>query len=220
MAATAALGVAAASAPTSEPPIRWIEAPTLADLAAAFPKAALDAHSGGNAMLMCRVTATGSLDQCKIAREFPRNLGFGDAALALSSRYRADVSGPNPPQFAGIGIRFDARGPAPPSREVVFDRRKDGAPRLGPVGRYFPDLALRLEVGGKAQIDCRVDDKDRLQDCRFAAEDPSGIGFGYSAMKMAQDGYIKAAPAEAPPSADGYWRFSVVFEPHTLRDTL
>jgi hypothetical protein len=71
--------------------INWLSTPTDAEIQHAFPPKALAEKSGGTAGMTCRVEADGALDDCQLKSEYPKQLGFGDAALSLSSRYRLDA---------------------------------------------------------------------------------------------------------------------------------
>jgi protein TonB len=62
----------------------WLSRPDGAQLAAYYPRRALDREIGGSATLACMVTASGRLDDCHVAAESPAGAGFGEAALKLA----------------------------------------------------------------------------------------------------------------------------------------
>lgn len=66
----------------------WTETPTWAQKAAAYPSAAKLLTIGGWARLKCRVDSMGLLNDCAVAMERPKSLGFGTAALTLAPRFR------------------------------------------------------------------------------------------------------------------------------------
>ncbi len=70
-----------APAPPSPPP-RWVRTLTPKAAATLYPLAARAAKvSEGVGVVDCMISDEGHLFDCRIAREFPANLGFGEAAL-------------------------------------------------------------------------------------------------------------------------------------------
>jgi hypothetical protein len=85
------------SLPTSTPGTRferirgqvtWAARPEGSALGAAYPQRALNSGANGVVQLRCWVQAD-LRPSCQVASEEPRNLGFGQAALSLSQRFRA-----------------------------------------------------------------------------------------------------------------------------------
>jgi protein TonB len=66
----------------------WIHKPSGEDMARVFPKAAARAGLEGGATISCRVTAVGTLAECKVAVESPPGQGFGEAALNLGKLFK------------------------------------------------------------------------------------------------------------------------------------
>jgi TonB family protein len=60
----------------------WLRRPNGEAMMRFFPPAAT--RTGGQAVLHCIVTTSGSLDNCKVTDESPPGSGIGAAALALS----------------------------------------------------------------------------------------------------------------------------------------
>lgn len=90
-------------------------------------------------------------------------------------------------------IAASAQEQAPPQRVPVFKTSQQVA-GLGPPGGYFPDAAARQGVGGYATIDCMIEPSGALRDCKLVKVAPAGWGFDESALRMAKDHYISAAP--------------------------
>ena len=51
-------------------------------------------------------------------------------------------------------------------------------------GRYYPDRAAKMSVGGRAVIRCRVDGDGSLEQCVVIYESPPDQGFGEAALKL------------------------------------
>ena len=69
---------------------RWSQAPSLIEAQAAYPLAAQAFRLSGWAMLQCRVTQVGGLEDCEVVAQGPRRLGFGAAGLKVTGSYRLD----------------------------------------------------------------------------------------------------------------------------------
>lgn len=67
---------------------RWAQEPSLIEGQAAYPLAAQAFRVSGWAMLQCRVTEVGGLEDCAVLAQEPRRLGFGAAGLRVAGSYR------------------------------------------------------------------------------------------------------------------------------------
>jgi hypothetical protein len=65
----------------------WRQVPTGSDFARVFPPNALEHHIEGRAMLYCQIQDDGHV-RCALGEETPQGEGFGNAALALSTRFQ------------------------------------------------------------------------------------------------------------------------------------
>ncbi len=64
---------------------RWISMPDPGRIQGVFPKAAADAGvTHGVGVIDCQVLPDGHLTDCKVSRETPTGVGFGDAALLVA----------------------------------------------------------------------------------------------------------------------------------------
>lgn len=209
------------SAVAQTPAPMWDVVPTLEDALASYPPAARADHSGAAVVMACGHDKLGELHQCQFVSEFPDGHGFGAAALSLSSKYRLNVhSKAMEMRVIQVPLFFPGQGANPPLRLPAFKPSNGRFARLAPAGPYWPELALRVGVGGSAQIDCKVGAGDRLTDCRLINQTPTDINFGAAAMGMASKGWMTAGPKPdgvAEPT-DGYWRFEVVYPRKTLAD--
>lgn len=88
--------------------IEWAELPNSDDMFAAYPQAARNARIVGVAALDCTFQADRRI-ACLVAGEEPRNMGFGQAALSLSRKFRAAPNARDPRIRAGCPFRFPIR---------------------------------------------------------------------------------------------------------------
>ena len=82
----------------------------------------------------------------------------------------------------GAGLTLVLAGVASAAEPPVV-----GSPVIVPVGdlgRYFPDRAARMNIGGSATVRCVVGDDLGARDCIVVGEDPSGFGFGDAAIAI------------------------------------
>lgn len=61
--------------------------------------------------------------------------------------------------------------------------RHDRAEREN-ADRYYPEAAQRAGLSGRAVLDCEVDTKGWLWDCKIVREEPQGVGFGPAALRL------------------------------------
>ena len=78
---------AAPPAPVTTNP-DWLERPSAEDVAALYPKLAMAMSITGRATVACQVDSYGVLEDCRIDSASPTGLGFGEAALALTPKFR------------------------------------------------------------------------------------------------------------------------------------
>jgi TonB family protein len=170
----------------------WSKTPTAEEIEAAYPPAAASDGVEGTAVLLCRRTPVGSLEQCTVTEETPAGRGFGEAALRLA----ANFSGPNGKTLVRASIRFRrgqgrssaqtlADGETMPPRSPPDPPAAKPAPKAAGPTHFYPEAAQRKEVTGAALMICRVQPDESVASCAVARESPPGFGFGEAAIKMA-----------------------------------
>jgi TonB family protein len=97
----------------------WIESPNRTQVIGAIPFLARPLKLAGEVKLRCGVSVIGSLSGCKAIYETPKGFGFSDAAIRLSSYYRAQ---PLPPDLAPKSPTVDlvVRFPEFPTQVPAF----------------------------------------------------------------------------------------------------
>jgi protein TonB len=104
----------------------WDARPTGADVAAVYPRDALNAGLSGRVILMCKTTEAGLLAECSTRGETPAGNGFAEAALKLAPKFKI-----RPTTAEGLSVRtgqvnipivFNAPLAAPSPRPVPTTR--------------------------------------------------------------------------------------------------
>jgi TonB family protein len=73
--------------------LHWAHKPSGRELLDRYPAAALKKGVQGQALLHCRSNAAGRMEDCTVDREQPKDLGFGAAALQLSTSFMMKSTG-------------------------------------------------------------------------------------------------------------------------------
>ncbi len=94
-----------------------------------------------------------------------------------------------------VGPAFSQES-APRAADPIFAPREDSfIGRLGPAGRFYPDIAARDRIiPGEAVIECILHADATLHECRVISETPRRHGFGEAAQRMARAKILLAAP--------------------------
>ncbi|WP_293400249.1 energy transducer TonB [Phenylobacterium sp.] len=115
--------------------------------------------------------------------------------------------------MAPVAARADET-PAPLA--VRFTESPKAYQRLGPVGPYYPEIAVARRTTGSAVIDCDVGRLGALDRCAVVEENPKGVFFGAAALRMAERRWIGADLA-AGAKEGAQARFLVPFEFATMK---
>lgn len=167
--------------------VTWNEAPSLADVAAAYPPAAQATKTAGQATLDCRMKG-GGLTGCRVLFERPKGMGFGAAARKLAPLFRGPAAvGEQSTDGMKLQVPFgftpevlEAKGPS------VGKPTWTGIPDDKAFQAAYPAAALTAGVRtGRARLDCVVAAGGAVDQCKVVAEDPAGLGFGAAAMSLA-----------------------------------
>lgn len=193
LAAVLLLQAASAPPPQRPPPSTsdmpgWSRAPKPEDLTRAYPVEAARVSLAGSAVLECTVGPTGELTACVASEETPAGSGFGEASLAVASKFQMPTKAPSGASTVGRTVRFPiqwmgpVQGQAPPV--VVFD-----------------DSGRRGSVG----FNCRVRDERSLDNCVVVDVKPRGT----SVLSVAAEAIQRT---KAPTSARAGSRLMVLVE--------
>jgi hypothetical protein len=167
----------------------WIATPTAGDVAAAFPKAALGRAATGHVVLRCAFKHDGALQACDTLSEEPKGRGFDQAARGLVKDFKVVNDAKDQRAFNNlrVDVPFDFRDPSQPSpRLEVIDPFWVQRPSAEGAAELFPVAAAKAGYKqGKATVECDVTHQGELSACAVVQEDPAGLGFSDSALKVA-----------------------------------
>ncbi len=179
--AAVAAGLLAPSIAAAQPAHTWAEAPSTADVAAAYPAKARAAGAGGTVDMSCTINRQGHPKSCSVLREQPGNFAFGAAARRLAPLLRVNELNLhdqdvlvavtfNPDILKGAAAVTSPTWTAMPSVEdfqATFPKAENGVNSVRVV------LACTVEAGGA------------LGGCKVDSESPAGQGFGQGALALA-----------------------------------
>jgi TonB family protein len=193
--------------------VRWLDAPTYAQVVAAYPARARSAGVGGHVALNCRFGAAGRFSSCDVISETPSGFGFGGAARSLAWDFVGPtVDAGGTPLIHGttqIAITFAPEmlsSPAPVIGKPLWTHLPDSLA----VAQAFPAAATAAHVGtGHVMLDCGIGAEGRLDDCQVARQDPPGLGFDRAALALAPLFQVSVWTDEGLPTVGG--RISVPF---------
>jgi TonB family protein len=163
----------------------WMQTPTPLQIAEAFPKQASGLDIG-RVVLNCAVTGDGKLAACQVAAETPAARGFGDAAKSLAPDFLAKVPADTGGGASQVTLPITFYPPGAEKidsiTQPVWTRWVD--PKTAKT--LLPAKAIEARVGsGQGVVDCVVDHAGQLTQCQSVEEQPPGLGFGDSAVQVA-----------------------------------
>jgi TonB family protein len=179
IAAVAALCAGAAHAQSAA---TWVEAPSVADVTAAYPAKAKAAGVGGMVNLSCEISHEGRPHNCAAIGEQPSGYGFGFAARKLAEKMRVGETGLSG-QEVRIPVTFDAamaKGEAPTILKPAWAE----LPAATDFQASFPKTANGVNEVRVALV-CAVAAGGALSGCTVDREEPAGQGYGQGALALA-----------------------------------
>lgn len=166
----------------------WAEAPSVADIAAAYPAKARAANVGGSVTLTCQIGHDLHPRDCEAIKETPGLYGFAPVARKLAEKLKAaesDMIGRN----VFIPVTFD---PAVLSAAAMVTKPAWVAlPTAADMNATFPKTENGVN-DVRVVLGCTVTSDGSLGGCAVAQETPAGQGYGAGALALASK--FKMAP--------------------------
>ncbi len=196
-----------------QPVMAWPEAPTYAEVAAAYPAKARAARIGGRATVNCSLDKASRLTSCDTALEEPKGQGFGAAAKVLAKRFRAVSIDRNGKPIAGAMVAVP----------FMFDPAmlSGGEPVVGrPNWVAIPTTDQIVAALGKTDrpgtsrvvLKCIVQEGGGVSACSVESESPSGAGLGQAALTLAPSFRLSTWTEEGLPIVGGTVRIPLRYE--------
>ncbi len=197
-------------------PLAWSQAPSVADLLAAYPPKARDKKAGGRASLDCKFTAAGRLADCRTLAEEPLDMGFARAAKLLADRFQGPTQDAEGQPMGGAHTQLAFAFPAL-ARDT--DTPPIGKPRWTAIPQAR-DLATVLPAQAKAAgvlqasvvLQCSVAADGGLTACAVQAETPGDFGYGQAALTLASRFRVALWTEEGLPTIGGQLRLPIRFD--------
>jgi TonB family protein len=186
----AATSAAAQRAPT------WTEAPSVADVAAAYPAKARAAGASGMVNLSCTLNHEGRPRNCSAIGEKPTGLGFGFAARQLAEKMRTDAPGMDG-QEVGIPVTFDPK--VMNGAATVKTPAWAALPAAEDFQASFPKTANGVN-DVRVTLVCTVAAGGALDGCVVDREEPAGQGYGTGALALAPKFRVGLWSADGEPA--------------------
>jgi len=158
--------------------VAWTEAPSYAEVAAAYPKKAREERKAGRATVACGMSEEGRLRDCSIATSDPRGYGFDLAAKTLAKRFAYPV-GSDADRKATRGvivhlpITFDPAN-LDQASPVVGKPNWAAIPSADMIRAAFKDIKGAATI--RAMLSCVVQPGGALAGCTVASQEPAGAG--------------------------------------------
>jgi TonB family protein len=165
----------------------WTEAPTQAQVAAAYPPKAAAQRLGGYVMLVCAFDKQARPASCSTIQEDPAGAGFGKAARSLVGQFMGPTTRPDGSSVKGLDvqIRFTFSpdvldGKLTASRPFWLE-----TPESDDLLNVFPQVANKAGVkSARVVLTCTVAAGGRLEPCSVESEEPKGYEIGKAMLPV------------------------------------
>jgi TonB family protein len=193
----------------------WLQAPSYADMAAAYPKKAREAHLSGHVTVDCSFTNSGGLSDCTTISEEPKGQGFGAAAHNLARQFRAPAELPlKTLKNADVQLPFSFDATVLTDAKPAIGKPQWAAlPSAQDTAAAF-DAVTKGGVSGTVRVilNCTVQPGGGVSNCAVAREDPAGQGVGQAALSLVPHFKITTWTTEGLPTVGGTINIPLRFE--------
>jgi TonB family protein len=166
----------------AQPVPTWVEAPSAADVVAAYPANAKAAGVGGTVELTCTINREGRPRSCAVLKETPGNYAFGAAARRLAEKMRVNELNLRG-QDVLVPVTFNP-DVLKPEGVAITKPAWAAMPSIQDFQATFPKTANGVN-SVRVVLACKVQTDGGLGDCAVDSEDPPGQGYGQGALALA-----------------------------------
>ena len=209
-AAVFVLATLIATAAAAQPvPVTWAEAPSAADVAAAYPAKAKAANTAGMANLSCTLNSEGRPRDCAAIGESPSGAGFGFAARKLAEKMRVAEVGLKgrevriPVTFDPSVLKAEPLSITKPAWSVL--------PSAADFQASFPQTANGVNEVRVALV-CTAGADGSLSGCAVDREEPAGQGYGQGALALAPKFRVGPWSQDGQPTAGAKVRVPIRYQ--------
>jgi TonB family protein len=207
--------MAAAGAAFAQTAPMWAEAPSVADIAAAYPAKAKAAGVRGEVNLTCEINRQGHPHDCAALGETPSGYGFGFAARQLAERMRVGDPGMNGKEVR-VPVTFD---PAVLKGAPTVTKPSWAAlPSAADFQASFPKAENGINKV-RVVLACTVAPGGALAGCAVDQEEPAGQGFGEGALALASKFKVGPWSLDGEPTVGAKLRVPIRYELTPVKQT-
>lgn len=201
----------------------WSQAPSYAEVLAAYPEKARAKKMGGTATLNCRIDKDGHLSACRTMKEVPDGYGFGSAARSIARSFVGPVTNARGETMVGdhaaVQVTFAA---ASLDAAVPTIGRPDwkAFPTMEDFTAVVPQAARQARVySARVVMECHVGATGALEACTAASEEPAGLGYADAALALAKAFRLSVWTDEGLPTIGGVVRVPLRFDLQSAMQT-
>jgi TonB family protein len=168
---------------------RWTEAPTYAQVAAAYPEKARAKAVGGHVALNCTLKADGHLQYCHTISALPAGLGFEGAAKKLADYFVGPLTLEGKTTKGMITQVAFAFMPAmlAAAEPEIGKAHWTATPTGEQMYAVLPPNRDKIKATTvRVRLSCLVVAGGKVDDCKIVSEDPAGEGFAASALAVSK----------------------------------
>lgn len=166
---------------------RWTEAPSIAQVIAAYPAKAKARKAGGRVVLSCTFREAGRIKYCEAISTEPRDLGFRQAALNLETLFvgPATLDGKSTRGMVTQIVITFAPEMLDSTEPLVGKPQWARTPTAEQMAAALPkDRSMGGTV--RVRLACIVGRGGKTEDCSVQSEEPAGKGFGVMALDVSK----------------------------------
>ena len=187
----------------------WIEAPSAADVAAAYPAKAKAAAVGGSVTLTCTISREGRPRSCAVLNEAPGNYAFGTAARRLAEQMRVNELNLRG-QDVLVPVTFNPEVLTPQGISITKPAWA-AMPGVEDFQATFPKTANGVN-SVRVVLACTVTNSGGLGGCTVDSEDPPGQGYGQGALALATKFKVGPWSQDGQPTVGAHLKLPIRYE--------